>query len=84
MGTMFAHVTNLIRTPDEELTPTMLMMGLMVALVLGMAHARSPGHGKTIMAAYPIGEQGTAWYCFPIKILKAGAAWVRPVAMFDE
>jgi kynurenine formamidase len=23
-------------------------------------------------------------YCFPIKILKAGAAWVRPVAMFDE
>jgi ABC-type nickel/cobalt efflux system permease component RcnA len=69
MGTMFAPVTNLIRTPDEELTPTMFMMGLLVAMVLGMAHARSPGHGKTIMAAYLIGERGTAWNALVLGIV---------------
>ena len=69
MPTMFDHVTNLIRTPSEELTPAMFIAGLAVALLLGMAHARSPGHGKTIMAAYLIGERGTAWNAVALGIV---------------
>jgi len=67
--TMFDRVTDLIRAPSKELTPAIFMMGLAVALVLGMAHARSPGHGKTIMAAYLIGERGTAWNALVLGIV---------------
>src|SRR5204862_4458789 len=28
----------------------------------GMAHALSPGHGKTIVAAYLVGRRGTPWH----------------------
>lgn len=36
------------------------MMGL--AAVLGAAHALTPGHGKTLVAAYLVGERGTVWH----------------------
>lgn len=42
------------------LEPGVLLASLLVALVLGAAHAISPGHGKTIMAAYLVGTRGTA------------------------
>jgi ABC-type nickel/cobalt efflux system permease component RcnA len=42
------------------LEPGVLLASLLVALVLGAAHAVSPGHGKTIMAAYLVGTRGTA------------------------
>jgi len=42
------------------LDPGVLLASLLVALVLGAAHAVSPGHGKTIMAAYLVGTRGTA------------------------
>jgi len=42
------------------LEPGVLLASLLVALVLGAAHALSPGHGKTIMAAYLVGTRGTA------------------------
>jgi nickel/cobalt exporter len=32
---------------------------LLAALVFGMAHAVTPGHGKTLVAAYLVGEKGT-------------------------
>jgi ABC-type nickel/cobalt efflux system permease component RcnA len=32
---------------------------LAVAVVLGSAHALTPGHGKTLVAAYLVGERGT-------------------------
>lgn len=35
---------------------------LMTAFVLGAAHALSPGHGKTLVAAYLVGSQGTFWH----------------------
>ncbi|HJT89418.1 MAG TPA: sulfite exporter TauE/SafE family protein [Bryobacteraceae bacterium] len=38
----------------------MLMAGLVVAFGLGAIHALSPGHGKTITAAYLVGAHGTA------------------------
>jgi ABC-type nickel/cobalt efflux system permease component RcnA len=58
-GPLFGRISELVRTKD--LTPAMFIVGLAVALVFGMAHARSPGHGKTIVAAYLIGERGTVW-----------------------
>ncbi len=38
----------------------MMALGLVVAFGLGGMHALSPGHGKTIVAAYLIGTRGTA------------------------
>jgi ABC-type nickel/cobalt efflux system permease component RcnA len=39
--------------------PGVLLAGLAVAFVLGAIHALSPGHGKTIVAAYLVGSRGT-------------------------
>jgi nickel/cobalt exporter len=36
-----------------------LAMMLLMAVVLGAAHALTPGHGKTLVAAYLVGERGT-------------------------
>src|SRR6185295_8750676 len=38
----------------------MMLAGLAVAFGLGAVHALSPGHGKTIVAAYLVGSRGTA------------------------
>ena len=36
------------------------ILGLIVAAVAGAGHAISPGHGKTVMAAYLVGSRGRA------------------------
>jgi ABC-type nickel/cobalt efflux system permease component RcnA len=36
-----------------------LVLALLSALALGAIHALAPGHGKTLMAAYLVGRQGT-------------------------
>jgi len=38
---------------------SLLLLGLVVAFCLGAIHALSPGHGKTIVAAYLVGARGT-------------------------
>ncbi|HEV2062019.1 MAG TPA: hypothetical protein VGR12_04130, partial [Solirubrobacteraceae bacterium] len=43
-----------------ELTPSVILFSLFAALVLGALHALSPGHGKTVVAAYLVGARGTA------------------------
>jgi ABC-type nickel/cobalt efflux system permease component RcnA len=43
----------------REITTGMVLIGLCVAFGLGAAHALSPGHGKTIVAAYLVGSRGT-------------------------
>jgi nickel/cobalt transporter (NicO) family protein len=43
----------------ERLTLPVVVLSLVFALGLGAAHALSPGHGKTIMAAYLVGARGT-------------------------
>lgn len=43
----------------RELSFQMILMGLIAALGLGAMHALSPGHGKTIVAAYLVGSRGT-------------------------
>jgi ABC-type nickel/cobalt efflux system permease component RcnA len=44
---------------QRELTPWMMFLGLAAAFALGAAHALTPGHGKTIVAAYLVGSRGT-------------------------
>ncbi len=35
---------------------------LLAALAFGAAHALTPGHGKTLVAAYLVGDRGTTWH----------------------
>jgi ABC-type nickel/cobalt efflux system permease component RcnA len=43
----------------HDLSPFVILAALAAALFWGAAHALSPGHGKTIVAAYLIGKRGT-------------------------
>jgi ABC-type nickel/cobalt efflux system permease component RcnA len=47
----------IFRTAD--LTPFVLLLSVLTAAVLGAGHALTPGHGKTLMAAYLVGTRGT-------------------------
>ena len=51
-----ADVTSLFNAPD--LTLPIILVSLLVAAALGAIHALSPGHGKTVMAAYLVGSRG--------------------------
>jgi nickel/cobalt transporter (NicO) family protein len=42
-----------------DLSLPVVLLSLLVAMGLGAVHAISPGHGKTIMAAYLVGTRGT-------------------------
>jgi ABC-type nickel/cobalt efflux system permease component RcnA len=44
----------------RELTLPVILVSMLVAAGLGALHALSPGHGKTVMAAYLVGSRGTA------------------------
>ena len=44
---------------QRELGLGIILIGLAVAFGLGAMHAMSPGHGKTIVAAYLVGSRGT-------------------------
>jgi ABC-type nickel/cobalt efflux system permease component RcnA len=44
----------------RDLTPLALLLSLLTASLLGAGHALTPGHGKTVMAAYLVGARGTA------------------------
>lgn len=44
----------------RALTPGIMLVGLLIAFVFGAFHALSPGHGKTMVAAYLVGSRGTA------------------------
>jgi nickel/cobalt transporter (NicO) family protein len=44
---------------QREITPGMIVGAILIAFVLGAAHALTPGHGKTIVAAYLVGSRGT-------------------------
>jgi nickel/cobalt exporter len=44
---------------QPEITPWMIAVAVGIAFVLGAAHALTPGHGKTIVAAYLVGSRGT-------------------------
>jgi nickel/cobalt exporter len=44
---------------ERSVTPWMILVALGAAFLLGSAHAFTPGHGKTIVAAYLVGSRGT-------------------------
>jgi ABC-type nickel/cobalt efflux system permease component RcnA len=41
---------------------------LLLAAGFGAVHALTPGHGKTLVAAYLVGEHGTVWHAFVLGI----------------
>jgi len=45
---------------DDELSPGVVLLALLLAMFWGAAHALSPGHGKAIVAGYLVGTRGTA------------------------
>ncbi|MBL8103574.1 MAG: hypothetical protein JNM02_13655, partial [Anaerolineales bacterium] len=56
------------RTPQEilldlvrrkEFSLSFYLFALVIALALGALHALTPGHGKTVVAAYLVGSRGT-------------------------
>ncbi|MEA3360954.1 MAG: sulfite exporter TauE/SafE family protein [Thermodesulfobacteriota bacterium] len=51
-------IFNLRTYVERDLTLPWLILGLAVAVVLGIGHAFTPGHGKSIMAAYLVGSHG--------------------------
>ena len=44
---------------QEQLSAGVILISLAIALFWGAAHALSPGHGKSIVAAYLVGQRGT-------------------------
>ncbi|CAN5760243.1 hypothetical protein BH20ACI4_BH20ACI4_34370 [soil metagenome] len=51
------RLAELISVP--EVTPSIILFGLLLAFGLGAIHAMSPGHGKTVVGAYLVGSRGT-------------------------
>lgn len=47
---------------QKDLPLGALLTALLIAFSVGAAHALSPGHGKTVVAAYLVGSRGTAWH----------------------
>lgn len=44
---------------NAKLSPLLILTGLGLSVLLGGLHALTPGHGKTLVAAYLIGNRGT-------------------------
>ncbi|MFN8619281.1 MAG: hypothetical protein U0869_00865 [Chloroflexota bacterium] len=44
---------------DADLSPAGMLLAALVAATLGALHALTPGHGKTLVAAYLVGTRGT-------------------------
>ncbi len=42
---------------------------LLLAAGFGAAHALTPGHGKTLVAAYLVGQRGTAWHALVLGLV---------------
>jgi nickel/cobalt exporter len=49
--------TNLVSR--THLTPAFALLAILLSMLLGGLHAFAPGHGKTLMAAYLVGREGT-------------------------
>ncbi|HEX3427522.1 MAG TPA: hypothetical protein VHS36_01845, partial [Candidatus Limnocylindrales bacterium] len=56
-GVSAADLPDIFRSAD--LTPIVVLASLLVAAAIGAGHAVTPGHGKTLMAAYLVGSRGS-------------------------
>jgi nickel/cobalt exporter len=52
----------------SDLSPTVVLLALLGAAALGGLHAASPGHGKSIMAAYIVGTRGTVLHASALAV----------------
>ena len=48
---------------------SMVLLSLLIAVGLGALHALSPGHGKTLVAAFLVGSRGTARHAFLLGLI---------------
>jgi nickel/cobalt exporter len=58
VGRLYGWLNSLISLDSPS--PTVILISLLAALSWGAVHAFTPGHGKTVVAAYLIGDRGTA------------------------
>jgi len=58
IGRLYARLNSLISFTSPS--PIVILISLLAALLWGAVHAFTPGHGKTVVAAYLIGDRGTA------------------------
>ncbi len=63
----------------RELTFPVVLLAILAAFGLGAAHALTPGHGKTIVAAYLVGSRGTLKHA---AFLGAMVTFTHTVAVF--
>jgi nickel/cobalt exporter len=56
-GVTGGELPSIFRSTD--LSPIVLLVSILTAAALGAGHALTPGHGKTLMAAYLVGTRGT-------------------------
>ncbi len=49
---------------DDDLSVGVVLLALVLAMGWGALHSLSPGHGKTMVAAYLVGARGTARHAF--------------------
>ncbi len=58
---------------------------LLLAAGFGAVHALTPGHGKTMVAAYLVGERGTVWHAVLLGIVTTlthtGIVWIVALSL---
>ena len=64
---------------ERNITPWMMLIALLSAFALGAVHALTPGHGKTIVAAYLVGSRGTLKHA---AFLGAMVTFTHTIAVF--
>src|ERR1051325_10584848 len=57
MGAQGDYLSQLLH--QGQLSAGVIFLGLLAAFAFGAVHALSPGHGKTLVAAYLVGSRGT-------------------------
>ena len=57
----------------KQLSLSVVLLGLAVAIGLGAFHALEPGHGKTLVAAYLVGSHGTLKHALALGLIVTGA-----------
>jgi nickel/cobalt transporter (NicO) family protein len=57
MGAQGDYLSSLLRQGD--IGWSVMLFGMLAAFAFGAVHALSPGHGKTLVAAYLVGSRGT-------------------------
>jgi nickel/cobalt exporter len=71
LGTPRNSFTELIGT--KEIGLGIALLAALISAGLGALHALEPGHGKTIVAAYLVGSQGTAKHAFLLGMIVTAA-----------